>query len=218
VNLPDPPASESVDAHRVEATLGTAGAAQLDWRAEVTGVPAAEWRVRFHADATRKQRVQQMLAAILPGSEVASVETGDLEDIEQDVKLHVRGRVPQFAALQGSTMTIPLGRSEHMVRNFAPLASRKLDVRLFAKSIEEDDWTVRLPAGAKVRSLPTAARSAGPFGSYELDVEVAGNVIHTKTKVTLIETRVPARGYPAFRAWCQEIDRALGQRATAELK
>jgi len=218
VHLPDPPASESVDAHTIEATVGRDGAAQVDWHADVSGVQAAEWRVRFHADATRKQRVQQMLAAILPGSEVAAVEAGDLEDVEQQVKMRVRGRVPQFAVPDGDTMTIPLGRREHMVRNFASLASRKLDVRLLAQFTEQDDWTVRLPAGAKIRSLPSSARSSGPFGSYELDVEAARNVLRARTIVTLRKTRVPAAEYAAFRSWCEEVDRALGQRAIVELR
>lgn len=218
VHLPDPPASESVDAHKVEATVSRDGVAQLDWQAEVSGVDASEWRVRFHADATRKQRVQQMLAAILPGSEVAAVEAGNLEDVEQQVKMRVRVRVPQFAVPDGSTMTIPLGRREHMVRNFASLASRKLDVRLLAQFTEQDDWIVRLPAGAKVRSLPSSTRSGGPFGTYELDVEQAGNVLHAKTTVTLQKTRVAASEYGAFRSWCEEVDRALGQRAIVELR
>lgn len=218
VHLPDPPASASVDAHKVDATVGADGAAQLDWLAQVSGVEASQWRVRFHADATRKQRVQQMLSVILPGSEVAAVEAGDLEDVEQQVKMHVRGRVPQFAVSRGNTMTIPLGRREHMVRNFASLASRKLDVRLAAQFTEEDDWTVRLPAGVKIRSLPVASRSAGPFGSYELDVEAVGNVLHAKTTVTLLKTRVAANDYSEFRAWCEEVDRALGQRAIVDLR
>lgn len=218
VHLPDPPATASIDAHKVDVTVGADGAGQLDWHAAVNGVDASEWRVRFHADATRKQRVQQMLAAILPGSEVASVESGDLEDVEQQVTMHVRGRIPQFAVSQGDTMTIPLGRKEHMVRTFASLATRKLDVRLPAQFTEEDDWTIHLPAGVKVRSLPTAARASGPFGSYDLDVEAVGNVLHAKTTVTLLKTRVTANDYSAFRTWCEEVDRALGQRAIVELK
>ena len=38
VHLPDPPASASVSAHKVEATLAADGSAQIDWRTDVTGV------------------------------------------------------------------------------------------------------------------------------------------------------------------------------------
>jgi transglutaminase-like putative cysteine protease/Flp pilus assembly protein TadD len=218
VHLPDPPATDSLSVHKVDATLATDGAAQIDWRADVTGVEASEWRVRFHADATRKTRVQQMIASILPGSEVTAVETGNLEDVEQKVTMRVRGKVPQFARVDADGLVLPLGRKEHMVRDYAALASRKLDVRLYAQWTQEDDWTVHLPPGAKVKSAPQPARGSSPFGSYVLDVETTPGAIHVRTMVTLSKTHIGAAEYPAFRAWCELVDRALGQRATVTVK
>jgi tetratricopeptide (TPR) repeat protein len=218
VHLPDPPATASVSTHRLDAVLTADGGAQLDWRAEVIGVEASEWRVRFHAEATRKQRVQQMIAAILPGSEVTAVDAGNLEDLEQKVTMRVRGKVPQFARADGDVLSVPVGRKEHMVRDYAPLVSRKLDVKLYAQWTEEDDWTIRLPPGAKVRSGPATAHGSSPFGSFALEVETSGAALHVKTTVTLVKTRIVAREYVEFRAWCEQVDRALGQRATVTLK
>jgi hypothetical protein len=218
VHLPDPPPGESVSAHKVDAVILADGGARLDWRADVSGVEASEWRVRFHAQATRKQRVQQLIASILPGSEVTAVDAGNLEDIEQMVTLHLRGQVPQFARMQGDGLSVPLGRKEHMVRDYAPQSERKLDVRLFAQWTQIDDWTVRLPPGAKIKSSPSSTSGSSPFGSYALDADVSGGVLHTRTTVSLAKTRIVASEYPAFRAWCEEVDRALGQRATVTLK
>ena len=218
VHLPDPPASESVSLHKVDATLGEGGAALLDWRADVTGVEASEWRVRFHADATRQQRVQQMISAILPGSTVTGVDAGNLEDVEQKVTLHVRGKAPQFGRTTSDGIDVPLGRKEHMVRDYASLTSRQLDVRFYTQWTQIDDWTVRLPPGAKVKSEPTAAKGTSPFGAYEVAVETSPSALHVKTTVTLTKTRVTTSEYPAFRAWCEEVDRAMGQRATVSFK
>jgi tetratricopeptide (TPR) repeat protein len=218
VRLPNPPAVASVSTHRIDASLSTDGAAQLDWRVEVSGVSAPEWRVRFHAAATRNQRMQQAIDAILPGSEVTGVEAGNLEDVEQKVSLRVRGRAPQFARLEGDAFAVPLGRKEHMIRDYAPLANRKLDVRLSAQWTEEDDWTVHLPPLAKVRTAPASARGTSPFGSYALDVESTGNVLRVRTTVSLVKTRIAVAEYPAFRAWCEEVDRVLGLRATVTAK
>lgn len=218
VHLPDPPASASVSTHRLDAVLTADGAAQVDWRVEVTGVEAAEWRVRFHAAATRKQRVQQAIASLLPGSEVVAVDTGNLEDVEQRVTIHVRAKTPQFARTDGDTLTVPLNRKEHMVRDFAPLASRTLDVRLHAQWTQDDDWVVRLPPGAKIKSIPAPAKGASPYGAYALDVESTGGALHVKTTVALAKTRIGAREYATFRAWCEEVDRALGQRATVTVR
>jgi hypothetical protein len=202
----------------VDATLASDGAAQLDWRADVVGVEAPQWRIRFHADSTRKQRLQQMLAAVLPGTQVTSIESGDLEDIEQPVTMRMRGKVPHFARLEGDGLTIPLGRREHMVRDYAPLTSRTLDVRTYAQWTEQDDWTVRLPPGARVRSPPIPAKGSSPYGTYDVEVEATAAALHVKTTVTFVRTRVAAKEYPAFRAWCEEVDRALGQRAVADMR
>ncbi|HEY8089702.1 MAG TPA: DUF3857 domain-containing protein, partial [Polyangiaceae bacterium] len=218
VRLPDPPASESLSVHKLEATLAQDGSAQLDWRTEITGYDASEWRVRFHADATRKQRVQGMLSAMLPGSEVTAVEPGNLEDVEQKVTMRVKGKVPQFARAEADGLMVPLGRREMMVRTYASLADRKLDVRLFANWTQEDDWTVHLPGTARVTRSPQAASGTSPFGSYAVSVESSGSTLHVKTTVSMQKTRIAAGEYPAFRAWCEQVDRALGQRATVSFK
>jgi hypothetical protein len=105
-----------------------------------------------------------------------------------------------------------------MVRDYAPLSSRKLDIRLYAQWTQEDDWTVRLPPGAKVKSTTQASKGSSPFGTYDVTTESSAGVLRVKTTVTLTKTRIDASEYPAFRAWCEEVDRALGQRATVSVK
>jgi len=218
VTLPDPPASSSVSAHKLDATLGPDGSARLEWRADVSGVDAAEWRTRFHADATRKQRVEQLLAALLPGADVSSVDGNDLENPEEPVTIRVRGKAPQFARASGDLLDVPLGRHEHMVRDYAPLASRQLDVRLQAQWTQDDDWTVRLPAGARIRSVPSSSHASSVFGSYDVELESTATAVRAHTRVTMSKTRIPPIEYAAFRAWCQEVDRVLGARASVALR
>jgi hypothetical protein len=105
-----------------------------------------------------------------------------------------------------------------MIRDFAPLPSRTRDVRLAAQFRDRDDWTIRLPAGAQIKSLPASAHGASPFGDYAFDVESTPGSIRATTTVSVRKTRVSAQEYPAFRAWCEEVDRALGQQATVEFK
>lgn len=218
VHLPQPPASDSVNAHRLEATLTADGGAQIDWRTEVSGFQASEWRVRFHAVATRKQRAQQLIAADMPGGEVTGVETGNLEDIEQKVTMRVRGKVPAFARVDNDGLKVPLGVKEHMVRDYAPQASRKLDVNLIVEWTDEDEWTVHLPAGAKVKAVPVPSKGSSPFGAYEVSVDSSGGTLRVKTRVTMSKSRVTPGEYPAFRAWCEEVDRALGSHATVVVR
>ena len=218
VRLPDPPASASVRTNRVDAWVSADGSAQLDWKVDVGGVEAPEWRVLFHAAATRRRRAQDVIASLLPGSEVTTVDAGDLEDVEQRVTMRVRGKTTQFARAEGDVSTFPLGRKEHMVRDYAPLANRKFDSRFPAHWTELDDWVIHLPPGAKLKNEPSRSSGSSPYGSYELDVESGANALHVKTTVTFAKTRISPDEYPAFRAWCEEVDRALGQRGTVTLR
>jgi hypothetical protein len=218
VHLPDPPAAASISSYRIEANVALDGAGLIDWHAAVGGVEAAEWRARFHAQATRRQRAEQMFASLLPGSEVTAFDSSNLEDVEAPVNLHIRGKVPQFARVEGDALSIPVGRKEHMVRDYAPTAVRTLDVRLSAQWTQEDEWSVHAPAGSRLTNLPVSTSGVSPFGTYSLTVEAGAGTIHVKTTVTLSKTRVTASEYPAFRSWCEGVDSALGQRATVVVK
>ena len=115
-------------------------------------------------------------------------------------------------------MSVPVGPTEHMVREFAPLSARKLDVRLYAQSTTESDWTVKLPPGARVvarrrrsscraRSVASSStRRAGPGG------------VHVKSTLTITRLRIPVSEYAGLRAWCEQVDRALSQRLSVAPK
>jgi transglutaminase-like putative cysteine protease/tetratricopeptide (TPR) repeat protein len=212
VHLPDPPPTESVLARRVEATLTADGGAQLDWRMDVSGVSAGAWRQRYHNASTRKQRLQEDLGGEFSGIEVAQLETSNLEDVEQKVSVRVRGKAPQLARRDESSFSLPVGPREHMVRDFAPLSQRKLDVRLPAQTTTENEWIVHLPAGTRVTTAPKPLDGSSPFGTYKIEVEQAGATLRVKTTLTSTRTRIPAADYAPFRAWCETVDRALGQR------
>ena len=212
VNLPDPPANESVMARNLEATVSADGGAVIEWKAVVSGVSASSWRQRYHAEASRKQRVQEDLASEFAGLEIASVEAGNFEDIESKVTLKVKAKAPQFARREGEQMSIPIGPRDHMVREFAQLSQRKLDIRLHAHTTTESDWTIHHPAGTRVIAAPAKAEGTSPFGAFRVDVEAGPATTHVKTTVTMTKTRIAATEYPAFRAWCETVDRALNQR------
>lgn len=214
VHLPEPPASESVVSKRVEAAVGTDGSAQIDWRLDVTGSSASAFRGRFHAKATQKTRVQEDLSGELPGIEIAQVTANDLEDIEQKVSLRAKGRAPTYARKDGESWTVHLGAKEHMVRSWAPLSSRQRDIRVQALSTHENETVVKLPQGAKIVSPPRPSEGKSPFGTYKVEVDTTGNVVRVKTTVAITKTRILASEYQAFRAFCEQADRALGQAVT----
>ena len=58
-----------------------------------------------------------------------------------------------LAGGQGERLSVPVGPREHMVRDYAQLSQRRLDIRLPAQSVSETDWTIR-HTGMKVVSAP----------------------------------------------------------------
>ncbi|HVJ92276.1 MAG TPA: DUF3857 domain-containing protein, partial [Labilithrix sp.] len=214
VHLPEPPASESVTSKRVEAAVNPDGSAQIDWKVEVFGANASSWRQRYHAKATQKQRVQEDLASELPGLEVQTVASSDIDDIERKVEIHAKAKAPSYARKDGDTRTVPVGAKEHMVRAFAPLSSRRRDIRFFALSTQENETVVKLPPGSKIVSAPRSADGTSPYGTFKVEADVNGTTVRVKTTVAVTKSRIPENEYAAFRAFCEQVDRELGQTLT----
>jgi tetratricopeptide (TPR) repeat protein len=211
VHLPDPPASESVTTRHVDINESLDGSAQLDWRLTVTGVGASGFRARYHVASSRKERLAEDLGGEFAGLTLTVVEANDLEDIDTPVSLHVHARSPDLARRDGATLAFPSGPRPHLVRDLAPLSSRLEDVRFHAKTTSVNDWTLHVPAGTHIVNAPSSADIDSPFGTVRVVAETMGGVVHVETTVILKETRIAVRDYPAFRAFCEAGDRALGQ-------
>ena len=214
VRLPDPPANESIISRKFDATVSADGSAVLEWSPEVSGAFASTYRQRYHAESSRKTRVQEDIASEYPGFELTQLAPANLEDIETPVRLSGKGKLGKFGRRDGDSFSVPAGPSEYLVREFASLTARKTDVRLGPKHQRNTDWTLRLPPGAKITSVPKEQSGTTPFGSFKVTVETKGQVVHARTEVSIDVSRVPAANYPAFRAFAESADRALGQRVT----
>jgi transglutaminase-like putative cysteine protease len=221
VHLPDPPASESVTARKLDVFLAADGSAQIDWRLNVTGASASSYRQRYQSDSSRKDRLAEDLSGELTGLVITEATAGNLADIEQPVSLRVHarsqelGRRERGVAPTGSgeeSRSFPAGPHEHLVRDLASLSTRHQDIRLRARTTAVSDWTLHIPAGMHTVTPLQPADVTTPFGSVHVAVESSAASVHVVTTVTLDQTRIPARDYPAFRAFCEAGDHALGQR------
>lgn len=214
VHLPEPKPSDSVASKRIEAAVAPDGSATIDWKVAISGANASSWRQRYHAKATQKQRVQEDLANELPGLDVQAVESSDLDDIERNVEIHAKAKAPTFARKDGETRTVAVGAREFMVRSYASLSGRRRDLRIPALTTQENETVIKLPQGAKVLGAPRASEGKSPFGNFKVETETAGSTVRVKTTVALAKSRITASEYPAFRAFCEQVDRELGQSFT----
>jgi cellulose synthase operon protein C len=214
-HLPNPPAEATRRTRRIDANLSPEGVAQLDVKVETSGALAAEARQRYHAKATRRERVSRDLAGefadfeLAPGA--AGLEMNDLEDIEQPVKTHAKGRA-SLGRHEGSELSIPIGPTARLVGSFASLSTRKQDMRMHVRSTLEDELVIHLPPAFKVKTLPEPVQQTSPLGRLSVTAEVAGSTVTVKTRVAFDKTRVTPAEYAEWRAFCEAADRAFAQR------
>lgn len=216
VTLPDPPASETRRVKRLSAKLQPDGSAQVSMQFETSGAIAAQWRLRYHGESTRRDRVAADMAQVLPGFVMAPGKAGfdsnDLENIEEPVRLQVRGSSPTFARQQGQEISVPITPQDRFVARFASLSQRSLDVVLPYRWTVDESWAIDLPAGSQVREMPKSEKIATPFGALELDVQRNGDKVLVHTVVRFDKKRIEPAQYAAFAKFCEEVDRALNQR------
>ena len=218
VYLPQPPPEASTTKRKIEVTLAPDGTAQFGLEMNVTGAYAPEWRQRYLAEGTRRDRAVRDLGRELGSVELTAgkpgIEVNDLEDEEQPVKLHARGKALVFARREGDALSVPAGPTHDLVADYASLSKRALDLDLRALTLREDEWTIRLPAGTKVLRAPVPAQLDSPFGRFSIAFEESAGKMVVKTTLAFKKTRITPGEYVAWRAFCEAADRAFGQRMT----
>ena len=172
VRLPDPPATESVTSHKVDATLGADGAAQVDWR---RGGQRGRG-VRVARALPRRVDAQAARAADDLGAELARQRgrrrstPATSRTSSKRVTLHVRGKVPQFARREGDTLSVPVGPA----RAHGPRLRAALRAQARRAAVRAEDAARRLDgAAAAGRAGDERARcrrtGTSPFGSYDVE-------------------------------------------------
>lgn len=221
LRLPEPDADKTLRRRRIELTVPERGPSGIDAQIETTGAIAAEWRQSFHAQGTQRTRVAAELGAQFGGLSLAEgtrgLEVNDLEDIEQPVKIRFRGKSSAMSRASGSDLAFSVSPVGSLVARFAPLSSRKLDVKLPFASGYEDEWVIKAPPGHTIKQSPANKNLQSPFGRLEMQTEVGNGKATIKIKLRIDKTRISPAEYAAFRSFCEEVDRALGERVVVGL-
>lgn len=212
VQLPEPPATTSKDTQKATLRPRADGTMAFSLSLEAAGVDASSYRKRYQSEATRRERATQDLAAVLGPVELAESARGlkvdNLEDAEKPVRLEVEGTAK--LTREGSASSVPTGPPWSMVRRYAPSSSRTHDLLVGARRESEAIWTIEVPAGMTVQSLPQPVKIDTPFGTFELTVEQTGRRVVARTYLRLDAARIDAADYPAWRSFCQAVDASAG--------
>jgi hypothetical protein len=213
VSVPEADPEQNVIRRTVSAQLEADGDAHLDLDYVAKGAAGPDWRRRYHAEATRVERLTADLGREFPGLSLApggaGVRASDLDDVEQPVELHVRATAPGFARREGQNLSMDLTPDVRLTPTYASLSKRTQDVKTLGFSTIDDTFVVKLPAGMKVISTPPATRVEGPFGAYSVQVEQQPGTLTVKSKLLVRASRITPAQYAAWKRFCEDVDRAL---------
>ena len=196
---------------RVEAHLLPDGTASVQVSEAVTGSQSARYRRIYSARGTREDRFERSLRSLFPGLVLENYEMGNLEDLEADVDVTYRARVPNFANRDGSTLRMSPSVLKDLVRGFAPNSARRYALDLGAPSSYLEDRVLHVPEGFAAASVPNARSVESEFGHLRLTVDSSRGEVRMQTEFEMRRDRIEAEEYPRFRQWIEEADAVLRQ-------
>jgi hypothetical protein len=216
VRLPRSDPSQNSVKRELEATVSRDGQAKLEIRYLTTGTVASEWRRRYHAKPTLRDRVSSDLGREFAGFKIATLPTGvvtnNLEDMEQPVQISISGFAPAFARTEGNQLSIAVTPAQRLTPEYASRSRRTQPVRILGANGSEDTVVIKLPPGSRVVSAPVPTRADTPFGSYSVELEQQPGKVTVHSRLLLKMSQIPLEKYAAWRLFCSDADRAFNQR------
>ncbi|MBH23881.1 MAG: hypothetical protein CMH57_05375 [Myxococcales bacterium] len=178
-----------------------------------TGSDAVYYRRKFDNKDKRTEELATMLARTFPGASLLDSKFIETSDLERPVQVQFTLQGGGFIKQIGDKLALfPAGREIRLLGRFAPQASRDQDLMLSAPpyTIRE---TVRyqMPDKTSPAAMPRNLSGSSRFGSYNVRYVLTGDVLETEVEFQIATNRVDRKNYGDFRAWLQEMDRAINQ-------
>lgn len=214
--IPDADPEKNFVHRELNVELDAKGGGKLDIDYSTGGYNAAAWRDAYSAEATRRERMTRDLGGDFPGVSInegaQGLVTSDLMNAEEPVKIHVRAVAPGFARNEGDTLSMPVTGGYRLTPNFASLSQRRQPVDLIAFATVDDVYRIKLPAGAKVVSVPEDRAGTSRFGSYSVKVEQAKGEVVVRSKLQVKVPRIEPADYQDWKRFCEAADSAVSPR------
>jgi hypothetical protein len=166
--------------------------------------------LRRDYEVTERQRdqVRDRLAEVFPTVRLEDVRVEGAHDLDRDVSVNFRGLLDTFAGR--STFSLATSwMPRAYVQVLAPLATRTQDLVLVAPWQTQEEIHLSIPRSATYVSVPRDEHLQTPFGDAVLRYEVSGRDLTVRTTVQFHAGRISPADYPAFRAFCAQVERSF---------
>lgn len=199
--IPVLPADSNLNVSDYVLTLHGDGTLAVRGTERFRGAHNADQRRDFADPATRRERLEQHLAQIMPGTRVTSVDVSDLSLAAEETSYRFEAILPERAVReQSGALSMALSLYPHdLSGNYAQQSSRKADIFL------ERPWRTRnvmryvVPDGFTVADLPTggSVKSEHLVFTQTITRTPDGFIVDEDTAV--LSRRIPAADYARFR-------------------
>jgi hypothetical protein len=194
--------------------------AALVTRVRARGDYAVRVRRSYEIAAQRRTELERLYAARHAAARVTGETFSDLKNLDQPVAFRVDVEVPRLVteAPEGLVLKTPedFFSSGRSLALFGSIEKRTSDLLLGnpRRSLLRVEY--RLPAGVRVKSLPSEHDLATRFGRLRVTYRADGPALVTEQLVELTTHRVPAADYGQFREFAARIDRLADERILLE--
>ncbi|MEW5763984.1 MAG: DUF3857 domain-containing protein [Acidobacteriota bacterium] len=179
----------------------------------VRGQECAWIRSRYEDPGTLREVLERDLSGTFPGSRLTAAESSDMRSLTSPLRIKMVGRFGQAARPDGAgIVSLPLwmGRLDLSSR-LATLERRSLPLQLDHGWHQTYDVTYALPGGAEAIP-PPPVRLETAFGKVERTITREAEGVRVVTTVAVAAERIEPQDYPAFRDFCQQVDRVIPER------
>jgi hypothetical protein len=195
--------------HRVvRASVRTDGTITFSGSAYTRGEDAPGLRREFEMSDRQRDSLRSNLAQVYPTVRVEDILVDGVNDVERDVNLKFTGSINTFAGSR--TLSLLSSWMPHKyTENLAALPTRTQDLRLPAPWTTEEELHFTLPEGASFENVPKSMTLDTPFGVAVLRYERRGHELVVSTSVQFRQLRITPAEYPAFRSFCDDVEKAF---------
>ena len=168
-----------------------------NYRALLTSMSAAQ----------RRQALEAGLGDYFSGAILEGFEIEHLDEPDQALVLKYKLRVPNFARRRGNALVIQEGFYPYRLsRGLTSLPTRTLPLMLGDDTRTQTNVLLSLPSGSTV-DLPDRVELHAPLSTFSYSAKLESGLLRIKKSLVVKGGRVSVPDYPAFRDFCNKVDR-----------
>ncbi|MCC6670111.1 MAG: DUF3857 domain-containing protein [Planctomycetes bacterium] len=207
--IPWSEADANLDTETVVVNLDERGNATIGWRREPRGTAAVGVREALGSEPSRRKEIlERALADSLGKVELRTLDTSDLLEPGQPVRLGAEGTVRDFAAREGEALLLRVALGESGLASGVRAPGRQLALLLGVPEAEAQTLRYRLPAGFAAQQVPAPVQVRTRFVDYDLKVGAGEGEVLVERRLVRKAQRVEPQEYAEYREVIQRIEEA----------